>query len=587
MGRTDWLGSAELRVGLGCMRLSTDADRDEERALATVAAAADAGISVFDTARSYGLDEGDAGHNERLLARALRRSGAAGRARIVTKGGMARDGGRWLPDGRASRLRADCEASLVALDGLPIDLYLVHAPDPRTPWRTTLRALARLADEGLVRRVGVSNVTRGQLDEALELAPVAAVEVALSPFDDRALRGGVVDRCVERGLAVIAHAPLGGPARAPRLARIEALRTVAAAHDASPAEVALAWVLSLAPALVAIPGARTPETARSAARASRLDLDARELEALGSAFGAHRPAAPRRTAAGVAAGVVLVMGIPGAGKSRVAERLVEEGYVRLNRDERGGSLRDLDAALDDELAHGPGRVVLDNTYLGRAARSHVVETAGRHGVGVRCVWLDTPLAAAQVNLVERLLDRFGALPGPDELRAASRAEPGLLAPTSQMRALRDLEPPSDDEGFAHVERIPFERRPTPGRDAAGVLVAAGAIGADGWEAAVADAAPEAPHLVFDWRPDGRVDELAEAVGRLERLVTGPVDAAVCPHGGGPPVCWCRPPLPGLPLAFARAHGVDPARSTVLGTSPAHRTLAAALGADVVLLPRPG
>jgi len=587
VGRTDWLGSAELRVGLGCMRLSTDADRDEERALATVGAAVDAGISVFDTARAYGLDEGDAGHNERLLARALRRSGAAGRARIVTKGGMARDGGRWLPDGRASRLRADCEASLVALDGLPIDLYLVHAPDPRTPWRTTLRALARLAAEGLVRRVGVSNVTRGQLDEALELAPVAAVEVALSPFDDRALRGGVVDRCVERGLAVLAHAPLGGPARAPRLARSEALRTVAAAHDASPAEVALAWVLSLAPGLVAIPGARTPETARSAARAARLDLDARELEALGSAFGAHRPEAPRRRDADLDAGVVLVMGIPGAGKSRVAERLVEEGYVRLNRDERGGSLRDLDAALDDELAHGPGRVVLDNTYLGRAARSRVVETAGRHGVGVRCVWLDTPLAAAQVNLVERLLDRFGALPGPDELRAASRAEPGLLGPTSQMRALRELEPPSDDEGFAQVERAPFEQRPTPGRDAAGVLVAARAIGADGWEAAVADAAPEAPHLVFDWRPDGHVDELAEAVGRLERLVTGPVDAAVCPHGGGPPVCWCRPPLPGLPLAFARAHGVDPARSTVLGTSPAHRTLAAALGADVVRLPRPG
>jgi len=223
VGRTDWLGSAELRVGLGCMRLSTDADRDEERAVATVAAAADAGISVFDTARAYGLDEGDAGHNERLLARALRRSGAAGRARIVTKGGMARDGGRWLPDGRASRLRADCEASLVALDGLPIDLYLVHAPDPRTPWRTTLRALARLADEGLVRRVGVSNVTRGQLDEALELAPVAAVQLALSPFDDRALRGGVVERCEELGIALLAHSPLGGLKRARRVDAEETL----------------------------------------------------------------------------------------------------------------------------------------------------------------------------------------------------------------------------------------------------------------------------------------------------------------------------------------------------------------------------
>ncbi|HET9939165.1 MAG TPA: aldo/keto reductase, partial [Gaiella sp.] len=294
MGETVWPGPGELRVGLGCMRLSTDADRDEERALATIAAAVDAGITVFDTARAYGLDEGDAGHNERVLARALRHAGATGRARIVTKGGMARDGGRWIPDGRASRLRADCEASLAAFDGLPIDLYLVHAPDPRTPWRTTLRALVRIADEGLVRRVGVSNVTRDRLDEALEFAPVAAVEVALSPFEDRALRGGVVDRCVERGLAVIAHAPLGGPARAPRLARIEPLRAAAEAHGATPGEAALAWVLSLDPSIVAIPGARTPETARSAARAAGLALGADERETLATAFGARRPPALRR-----------------------------------------------------------------------------------------------------------------------------------------------------------------------------------------------------------------------------------------------------------------------------------------------------
>ena len=112
---------------------------------------------------------------------------------------MARPKARWVPDGRAKAIRADCEASLVALDGLPIDLYLVHAPDPRTPWRTTLRALVRLVDEGLVRHVGVANVNRPQLDEALALAPIAAVQVGLSPFDDSALRGGVVERCAEAG----------------------------------------------------------------------------------------------------------------------------------------------------------------------------------------------------------------------------------------------------------------------------------------------------------------------------------------------------------------------------------------------------
>jgi len=204
-----WPGPCELQVGLGCMRLSTDADRDEERALATVSAAAGAGVTVFDTARAYGLGPEELGHNERLLARALRACGAEATARLVTKGGMTRPAGAWVPDGRAKAIRADCEASLEALDGLPIDLYLLHAPDPRTPWRTSVRALARLVEDGLVSRVGLANVNRGQLDEALGLAPVAAVQVALSVVDDRALRVGLVERCAEAGIALIAHSPLG------------------------------------------------------------------------------------------------------------------------------------------------------------------------------------------------------------------------------------------------------------------------------------------------------------------------------------------------------------------------------------------
>src|SRR5215831_13170819 len=241
------------------MRLSTDDDRDERTAEATIAAAAAAGVTLFDTARAYGHGANELDHNERLLARSLRSSGAGERARIVTKGGMTREGGGWIADGRAKAIRADCEASLEALDGLPIDLYLLHAPDPRTPWSTSVRALARLVDDGLVRRVGLSNVTRTQLDEALELAPVAAVQVALSTFDDRALRGGIVERSEEAGVAVIAHSPLGGPRRAGRLARNVVLSELALAHGATPSEVALAWVLGVSPAVVAIPGARRPE----------------------------------------------------------------------------------------------------------------------------------------------------------------------------------------------------------------------------------------------------------------------------------------------------------------------------------------
>src|SRR5438094_4320288 len=143
LSRPGWLDAPELRIGLGCMRLSTDESRDERLALETIAAAVEAGMTVFDTAQAYGRGADELGHNERLVARALRLCGAERRARIVTKGGMTRAGDGWVPDGRAKAILGDCEASLAALDGLAIDLYLLHAPDPRREWRTSVGALAR------------------------------------------------------------------------------------------------------------------------------------------------------------------------------------------------------------------------------------------------------------------------------------------------------------------------------------------------------------------------------------------------------------------------------------------------------------
>ena len=204
----------------------------------------------------------------------------------------------------------------------------------------------------------------------------------------------------------------------------------------------------------------------------------------------------------------------------------------------------------------------------------------RHSLAVRCVWLDTPLAQAQVNLVERLLERFGSLPTPEQIRAAARREPWLMLPTSQMRALRELEPPSPDEGFTAVERVPFARVPVGG-ERPGVFVAAAATTRRGVVQALAGADPAAPHLLFDWTPDGDASSLRGEAARIATAVTGPVEVAVCRHPAGPPSCWCRPPLPGLPLAFARAHSIDPARSILVGCSPAHRTLATTLGARYI------
>ena len=582
-----WLDASELHIGLGCMRLGADAERGDAIAFETIAAAAGAGITVFDTAHAYGAGEAPLGRNERLVAQGLRNCGAAERARIVTKGGMTRQEGGWVPDGRARAILDDCEASLGALGGLAIDLYLLHSPDARTAWSTSVRALARLLDDGAVRHVGLSNVNLRQLEEARGLVEITAIQVGLSVLDDSAVRGGLVEFCAERGIAVIAHSPLGGPRRAGRLARRPALVEIAGARDASPQEVALAWLLDLSPAVVAIPGARRPETARSAARAAALHLEPGDRALVRTGFGWSQPrAAGPPPASDTGEEVVVVMGIPGAGKSHHAAGYVARGYVRLNRDQRGGSLQGLDDPLDDGLSSGARRVVLDNTYLTRAARSRVIETAARHGVGSRCIWIDTPLAQAQVNLVERILERFGSLPDPERLRLLARSEPGIMLPTNQMRSLRELEPPSAAEGFIAVERIPFERTRTPSasvtfQPAGGVFVAAPALELQGWEDAVGVGPEHAPHLVFDWRPGEPPDVLDRAVRRLTARVSGSVACAVCPHGAGAPTCWCRPPLPGLILAFARTHTIDPAGSLLIGTSSAHRTLAATLGARYV------
>jgi hypothetical protein len=154
-----------------------------------------------------------------------------------------------------------------------------------------------------------------------------------------------------------------------------------------------------------------------------------------------------------------------------------------------------------------------------------------------------------------------------------------------MRALRELEPPSIDEGFASVERVEFARLPSERvgapRPQGGVLLAARALEAPGWEVAIGQVDPDAPHLIFDWRPGGELPELAAATAQLSLVISGPIEIALCPHPAGPPTCWCRPPLPGLPLAFARSTSLDLTRSSVVGDAPAHRTLARTLGARYV------
>jgi aryl-alcohol dehydrogenase-like predicted oxidoreductase/predicted kinase len=575
------------------MRLSTEPDRDEAGAIATLQAALDAGVTTFDTARAYCIDDSEPGHNERLLARVVASPSTPTGLRRITKCGMRRPGGAWEPDGRARSLATDASESRVALGGAPLDLLLLHAPDPRVPLKTSARALARILGDGTARAVGLSNVGRTQLDEVAPLVPIAAVEVALGAYEDTAIRSGVAAWCFERGVELLAHAPLGGPERARRLARDPVLARIAAARTdgVQGPDVFLAYLLAVHPGIVPVVGARRPETVTRIAKVARIALAEGELAALDERFpvlGALRRPPVRR--AGVPGEVVLVIGIPGAGKSRTAEAFASRGYDRLNRDVIGGSLRGIARLLDARLAGGARRVVLDNTYTSRASRNDVVRVAHAHGLGVRCVFLDTPLAEAQVNAVTRILARFGRLLSPEELTVLARKDTAALAPNALHRMARALEPPTLDEGFDAVEVVAFSRDDDPAYDArrTAAVFALDALGPRARElepdpesiGAVRGVPPGTPCLVYAWRPGldataiQRVHAFAEVVGRA---ADRPVEAGVCPHPPGPPICWCRPPLPGLWLAFARRMGASARAGTLYGRTPADRAMARTLG----------
>jgi aryl-alcohol dehydrogenase-like predicted oxidoreductase/histidinol phosphatase-like enzyme len=591
-------------IGLGCMRLSTSRERDHRMAIQVIHAALDAGATLLDTADAYCLDESEAGHNERWIAEALNTwHGNPARIQVATKGGLRRPGGRWLPDGRASHLRAACEASRRALGVDCIDLYQLHAVDPRTPLETSVRALAALQSEGKINRIGLCNVNVAQIEAARQIVQIDAVQVSLSVLDAENLRNGVAEYCRDNAIPLIAYRPLGGPL-ALRLSRDPLLGKLAQRHDATAQEIALAWLCDLAPHVIPVPGATRLETARSLGRVLDIALDAADREQLDARFPAglllRIPRSARRPPPDKTGEVVLVIGMPGAGKSTIAHEFESRGYTRLNRDDRGGRLRDLASYLDAGLAAGRQRWVLDNTYATRSARNEIIECAWRHNTPVRCVWLKTATPDAQINAITRLIEAHGRLPSPDELRKLGKSDHRYFGPDAQFRFERQLEPPTLDEGFSEIEERPFIRQIAPGHTQSALLLeydevlcssARGEVAIqpdDVWIPPDRIALLKQYHaqgwLFFAqaWRPQiarAEIDSVTvqACFQRTRELLGFDISLSVCPHDAGPPICWCRKPLPGLPLEFAIRNRIALKNSVLVGRSPADRTLAQRLG----------
>jgi aryl-alcohol dehydrogenase-like predicted oxidoreductase len=319
------LGSLERSVGavgLGCVGMSAEyntADIDDERSLAVLARAVELGVTLFDTADAYGPFT-----NESLLGRGLREAG--GDVVVATKVGLVMEPGRPVPGDAGApvplaelrradpaHIRASCEASLRRLGREAIDLYYLHRVDPAVPLEESWGALADLVAAGKVRALGLCEVTASELDRAHAIHPVSAVQSELSLWT-RGPLDAVVGWCAGHGAAFVAYAPLGRgyltgtvlrPAFRPddirfanprftagaierNQALLAVIGRVARRHDATLAQVAIAWTLAQGEHVLLIPGTKRIGYLEENCRAADLELtreDLADLDAMPQAAG--------------------------------------------------------------------------------------------------------------------------------------------------------------------------------------------------------------------------------------------------------------------------------------------------------------
>jgi aryl-alcohol dehydrogenase-like predicted oxidoreductase len=270
-------------IGLGAMPLSTKTDRpSREDAVATVHAALDAGVTLIDTADAYAADAAEFGHNESLVAEALASYGGdTSGVLVATKGGHTREGTDWLLDGSPAYLRRACEASLQRLGVDAIGLYQFHRPDPDTPWEDSMGALRRLADDGLVQTVGISNADVAQIDVARSVVGPALVSVQNQFSPGWRSSADEVAHCAAHGLAFLPWSPFGGVSAAGSLdSTAPAFAEVARELGVSVYRVTLAWHLAQADVVVPIPGASRSASIQDSAAAADLQLSPEHLARL-------------------------------------------------------------------------------------------------------------------------------------------------------------------------------------------------------------------------------------------------------------------------------------------------------------------
>jgi len=295
--------------------------------------------------------------------------------------------------------------------------------------------------------------------------------------------------------------------------------------------------------------------------------------------------------------VIMLCGLPGAGKSSVAEIYEKKGYVRLNRDTVGGPVKNLLPKMAEALADGKS-CILDNTHTTVKARADFIKSCG--DIPIYAKWISTDAADCQFNVCTRMMHREGRILSPDELK--NHDSPNMFPPGVIFMFRKQFEQPRESEGFASVEEVKYVRRPYSAeyKNKAIILDYDGTLrrstGKFNWPTIPdeVELLPGRAEVLKKWQSDGYMllgvsnqspiakgqfteDECREMFDRTNALLGLDIDVLFCPHQVQPIGCYCRKPGPGLGVYFIEKYNLNPASCIVVGDATSDKTFAKRCG----------
>lgn len=309
--------------------------------------------------------------------------------------------------------------------------------------------------------------------------------------------------------------------------------------------------------------------------------------------------------------IVMIMGYPAIGKSRHAQEYVEKGYVRLNRDLKGGSLDDLVKIMDEQFKSGQEQFVLDNTYVNKTSRAPVIDWGKEHDIPVKLIWITAPpkkkgvpvpeaIEIAQYNAAKRMILKYGKLLTAKELKEAK--DPNMFPPAALFAYRNKFEKPTKDEGFESIEVIRFERDIDSSiyKNKALILDYDGTLRIT----KSGEKYPQTPEdveildnrteVLKEYQEKGYLllgisnqsfvgkgtithEDAAACFERTNELLGIEIDYRFCPHASFPINCYCRKPMPGLGALLIEEYKLDPEQTIMIGDQTSDKTFARRCG----------